>query len=281
MKIIKKKIYIFGYSGYIGSYLLKYLDNENYQTIGIKIPRPDTKNLYEYYCGFIIKFLAENENIFCIINCAGSINCQTKEDFFFNSKFDVIFQNILKTKKNVIKYLSFNSTKTFSNSLDNYAISKKELDKNLGNESFFYSLYIDLVFDNKSPHFKNIYDKLKNIKIKYLPVFKPGKIFFPINLELLSKSIMEIIINDYKIKKFIIIGDKKTTFYDLITHVNSVTKINKKILAIPSKLINLFPLFIKKILLKSKSLQQYDDYDWINNINKQKYLIRKINNKFS
>jgi hypothetical protein len=92
---------------------------------------------------------------------------------------------------------------------------------------------------------------------------------------------MEIIINDYKIKKFIIIGDKKTTFYDLITHVNSVTKINKKILAIPSKLINLFPLFIKKILLKSKSLQQYDDYDWINNINKQKYLIRKINNKFS
>lgn len=281
MKIIKKKIYIFGYSGYIGSYLLKYLDNENYQTIGIKIPRPDTKNLYEYYCGFIIRFLAENENIFCIINCAGSINCQTKEDFFFNSKFDVIFQNILKTKKNVIKYLSFNSTKTFSNSLDNYALSKKELDKNLGNESFFYSLYIDLVFDNKSPHFKTIYDKLKNIKIKYLPIFKTGKIFFPINLELLSKSIMEIIINDYKIKKFIIIGDKKTTFYDLITHVNSVTKINKKILAIPSKLINLFPLFIKKILLRSKSLQQYDDYDWINNINKQKYLIRKINNKFS
>ena len=204
-----------------------------------------------------------------------------KKIFFFNSKFDVIFQNILKEKKIIIKYLSFNSTKTFSNSLDNYAISKKKLDKNLGDENFIHSLYVDLVFDNKSPHFKTIYDKLKNIKIKYLPIFKPGKIFFPINLKLLSKSIMEIITNDYKIKKFIIVGDKKTTFYDLITYVNSVTKINKKILAIPSRLINLCPLFIKKILLKSKSLQQYDDYDWINNINKQKFLIRKTNNKFS
>ena len=96
----------------------------------------------------------------------------------------------------------------------------------------------------------------------------------------LGDSIKEIINNDYKIKKFIIIGDEKMNFCNLIKHVNSVTNLNKKILYISSKMINYFPKFIKKILLKSKSLQQYDDYNWLSNINKNEFLIRKPNNKF-
>ena len=103
----------------------------------------------------------ENNDIFCVINSAGSINCETKEDFFFNSKFDVIFQNIINERKINVKYLSFNSTKIFSNSLDNYALSKKELDNNFENKKMFYSLYIDLVFEDNSQHFKTIFAKTR------------------------------------------------------------------------------------------------------------------------
>ncbi len=277
---MKKKIFIFGYTGYIGSYLLGYLKNENFETHGIRISRPNDENLYDYYSDFINKFLSENDDIFCIINSAGSINCLTKEDYFFNAKFDVIFQKILKEKKINIKYLSFNSTKVFTNGLDNYTLSKRDLSKNFINHDMCYSLYIDLVFDDVSPHFKTIQDKIKSIKINLLPVFNPGKNFYPINLNSLGNTIKQIINNNYEIKKFIIIGDKKINFCDLIKHVNSVTNLNKKILYISSKLINYFPKFIKKILLKSKSLQQYDDYNWLKNINANEFLIRKMNNKF-
>ena len=59
-----------------------------------------------------------------------------------------------------------------------------------------------------------------------------------------------------------------------------MSNINRKILYIPSKLINYFPLFIKKILLKSKSFQQYENHDWLKDIDTKKFLIRKQNNKF-
>ena len=277
---MKKKIFVFGHTGYIGSYLLKHLNNEDFVTCGSKIPRPDNVSLYNFYYQFISKFLSKNNDIFCIINSAGSINCQTKEDYFFNSHFDVIFQDVINEKKINIKYLSFNSTKIFSAALDNYALSKRDLDKNLKNNDMFYSLYIDLVFDDNSPHFKTVQEKIKDIKINIIPVFNPGKNFYPINLYSLGNSIKQIISGNYKIKKFIIIGDKKINFCNLIKHVNEVSRLNKKIFYIPSKIINIFPSFLKKIFQKSITFQQYDDYDWLKTINYDEFLIRKSNNKF-
>ena len=277
---MKKKIFIFGHTGYIGSYLLKYLNNEEFETFGSKIPRPDNEDLYSFYHHFINDFLKQNDDIFCLINSAGSIDCKTKEDHFFNSKFDVIFQKIINEKKINTKYLIFNSTKIFSSALDNYACSKKELDKNLTNNDMFYNLYIDLVFDNNSPHFKTIQKKIESIKINFIPVFNPGKNFYPINLNSLGSSIKQIINGNYRVRKFIIIGDKKMNFCNLIEYVNNVSNLKKKIFHIPSKVINLFPNFIKKIMLKSKTFQQYEDDDWLKKINYNEFLIRKSNNEF-
>ena len=277
---MKKKIFIFGHTGYIGSYLLKNLNNEEFETYGRKIPRPDNVNLYDFYYQFINDFFNENNNIFCLINSAGNIDCKTKEDYFFNSNFDVIFQRVINEKKINAKYLSLNSTKIFSNSIDKYALSKKELDTNLIDNDNFYRLYIDLVFDDDSPHFKKIQEKIRNIKIGFIPVFNPGKNFYPINLHSLSTSIKKIINGNYNIRKFILIGDKKMNFCNLIEYVNVVSNIRKKIFYIPSKLVKRLPNFIKKILLKSKMFQQYDDDDWLKRINYKEFLIRKSNNEF-
>ena len=171
---MKRKIFIFGHSGYIGSYLLKFLDNKDYDVFGYKIPRPDGNDLDNFYKNFIENFLSTNKNIFCIINSAGSINCETKEEYFFNSRFDVIFQKLITEKKLNLKYLSFNSTKVFTNSLDNYALSKKELNNHFDKRNQFYTLYIDLVFQENSPHFKTIKNKIENMKLFFIPVFFPG-----------------------------------------------------------------------------------------------------------
>ena len=77
---MKKKIFIFGHTGYLGSYLLKHLSNDSFVTFGCKIPRPDNINLYDFYFQFINNFLSENNDVFCLINSAGSIDCQTQEE---------------------------------------------------------------------------------------------------------------------------------------------------------------------------------------------------------
>ena len=136
-------------------------------------------------------------------------------------------------------------------------------------------MYIDLVFDNDSPHFKTIKEKIKSIKINIIPAFKPGKNFYPINLDSLCIMIKKIIKGNYKIRKFIIIGDRKMNFCNLIEYVNETSNLKKKIFYISSKLINKFPNFIKKILLKSKTFQQYDDDDWLKRINSEEFLKSK------
>jgi hypothetical protein len=73
-----------------------------------------------------------------------------------NSNFDVIFQKILKKKENKIKYISLNSTKVFTNNLDDYAVSKRLLHKNFICSKYFKSIYIDLIFDRNSQHFIKI-----------------------------------------------------------------------------------------------------------------------------
>lgn len=277
---MKKKIIIFGYTGYIGSYLFNHLNDNEFETVGLKIPRPNMDDLNIFYKNFINKFLEFNNNIFCIINAAGSINCINKNDYFFNSKFDVIFQNLIIEKKISLKYLSFNSTKVFTNSLDDYALSKKDLYYSYINKDKFYTLFIDLVYENNSPHYNTIKNIIKSIKLFFIPVFFPGKVFYPIDLKSLTKTIKEIISKNFRINKFIIIGDKKIYFNELIIHVNKVSNLNKKIVNIPSKLINYFPSFIKRILLKSKPFQQYDNHDWLTKLDTSKFLVRKPNNKF-
>ena len=69
-------------------------------------------------------------------------------------------------------------------------------------------------------------------------------------------------------------------FCNLIEYVNETSNLKKKIFYISSKLINKFPNFIKKILLKSKTFQQYDDDDWLKRINSEEFLIRKPDNEF-
>jgi hypothetical protein len=207
------KICVIGSSGFIGSHLVAYLKSKKIKIISEVVPRPKyEKKIEDFYNKYISKILKKNSKIDIFINCAGSISCVKSEDFYFNSNFDVIFQKNLQKKENKIKYISLNSTKVFTNNLDNYAVSKRLLDKNFICSKYFKSIYIDLIFDRNSQHFIKILKIIKKFLFFPIPVFFPGKIFYPINCNKLVKKIYEISVSNEKFNKYLILGKKNFIF---------------------------------------------------------------------
>ena len=274
---MKKKIIILGHKGFIGARLFKEFKKKKFDVIGIKIPRPNyTEDIKKFYIDYINKILIENNNVNYVINCAGSISCKTNSDFFFNSEFDIIFQNIVLKKKMSIKYLTLNSTKVFTNCLDKYTLSKKELNKNYLSKNNFYILYLDLIFQKDSIHYKKIFDLLKKWSYFKIPIFYPGKLFYPIDLNNLCKEIFNITTIKQNKNKIIILGDKKFTFYEIIVYVKKKSFLQNKFRLLKSKYFNSMPNFVKNIFYRSKFLQMMDDKNWLNYINQEKFLLKKI-----
>ena len=274
---MKKKIIIFGHKGYIGSHLLEVLKKKKLNTVGLTIPRPRELDDFEnFYIKYINKILLNHSDIYSIINCSGSVNCSSKKDFFFNSKFDLIFQKIVFKKKLSFKYLILNSTKVFTDCQDDYTLSKKELDKKLVSKNNFYSLYLDLIFQKGSSHYNKIYDILKKYSNLKIPIFFPGKYFYPVDLKNLTEEIYNITINKTKKNRIIIIGNKKYSFYEIINYVKRNSSLKNKFFRLKSAYFNYIPSFFKSFIYRSKFLQMIDDKNWISKVNKKNILLKKL-----
>lgn len=272
------KICIIGSKGFIGKELRKNLKLQKINFIEINLPRPDDdKRLASYYINLISKILTQIKNCTVIINCAGSINCKKKHDFFFNSNFDVLFQNYLVKKKLKIKYISINSTKIFGPWKDLYSISKKKLHNNFKNSKLFISIYPDLIIDTKSNTYKKIKIVLKKIKTIPLPIFNPGKTFYPLDNKSFVQNLIKIALYKNKKFKYIIMGKKKISFYQLISKINKKEKLNRYIKSINKKWFKYLPLKLLKLLYQNNILQNFDDIDYIKEQMKNEFSIIKCN----
>ena len=113
-------VIISGYSGFVGSHLLKVLKKKNSV---LKLNLRKFKNLEKKK---IIDFLNKNfKKNTILINCASSLNPKTKQDFFLNSKLPEIFFDF--TKKNNLKFIHISTINTLiKERQDDYTISKKK-----------------------------------------------------------------------------------------------------------------------------------------------------------
>ena len=111
-------VIISGYSGFLGSHLIKVLKKKNSV---VKLNLRKFKYLEKQK---IINFLNKNckkETI--LINCASSLKPKTKQDFFLNSKLPEIFCNF--TKKNNLKFMHISTINTLiKERRDDYTVSK-------------------------------------------------------------------------------------------------------------------------------------------------------------
>ncbi len=268
----QKLFCITGFSGYLGSELIKLFEEKKIKFIKFKIPRPTKtdRNLKSFYSRHINEFLILNRHIDTVINCAASLKPKNHKEYYFNSCFPILFQEALFKLNEHSAFINVSSTRIFKNSMDTYSLSKKESEKIMFSKGKVILIYPDIILDKT----KGAYNDLENIlsnKIPFVPVFNPGNYFYPINCSSLAEKILMISLDKIENKKKIIIcGNKKISFYEIVDEINNKNK-KKIIVSIPSKYLKLFPSFVKNFFYKSYYLQKFEDSNFLNHIDKNDY----------
>ena len=230
----QKLFCITGFSGYLGSELIKLFEEKKIKFIKFKIPRPTKtdRNLKSFYSRHINEFLILNRHIDTVINCAASLKPKNHKEYYFNSCFPILFQEALFKLNEHSAFINVSSTRIFKNSMDTYSLSKKESEKIMFSKGKVILIYPDIILDKT----KGAYNDLENIlsnKIPFVPVFNPGNYFYPINCSSLAEKILMISLDKIENKKKIIIcGNKKISFYEIVDEINNKNK-KKIILSIP------------------------------------------------
>ena len=122
------KICIIGYSGFLGSYILKKL-SKKFFIIKINLremPEFDDKN----FKNFLNKFNKSN----IIINCAAALKPRSKRDFFINQDFPKTLSLHMKKRKKKFLFIHMSTINVLiKDRKDSYTISKRIAEKKLLN----------------------------------------------------------------------------------------------------------------------------------------------------
>ena len=269
------KIFITGYSGFLGNYLCNDL-RSNFDIIKVdlrEIPQNDS-NLFQL---FLDKFLDED----IIINCAASIKPKTKNDIFINENFPITLFKHLKSKGKNPFFIHISSINVLiDDRKDFYSVTKKNAEKKLENENIII-IRLPLVYQKidgliqANGNFKLIH---RYFDLNFLPIFPmifPGHVHYPIEISKVSRFIKEIITRKEN-GRFIynIAGADKKSLWDLIEEI--AFKKKKKLIKINFLICKKFlPKFIRNILIKNSSiLQQLVVIDHTNYKEKKNYLVK-------
>ena len=118
------KICIIGYSGFLGSYILKKL-SKKFFIIKINLremPEFDDKN----FKNFLNKFNKSN----IIINCAAALKPRSKRDFFINQDFPKTLSLHMKKRKKKFLFIHMSTINVLiKDRKDSYTISKRIAEK--------------------------------------------------------------------------------------------------------------------------------------------------------
>jgi len=248
------KVSIIGFSGFLGSELVKYLKKDKKIEL-VKINSREFSIRKINY--FLLKKIFQSD---IIINCAASLNPKNKNDIFINKNFPAMlcsYNNFFK--KRIIQISTVNVS--IRDRMDLYSLSKRDGEyKILKNENITI-IRIPFLFKKK----QGFYLPLGNIKIffKYLnisflpfyPMIYPGHIYKPIEINKVLFFIKNIIFLK-KIKKiYNIQGPNTQSLYDIFNKV--ALQFNKKTIKININFLNnCLPLFIKNFFKKKNNFLQ-------------------------
>ncbi|KYW91490.1 complex I NDUFA9 subunit family protein [Ehrlichia ruminantium] len=260
-----RRIIIFGGSGFIGKYLVRYFSNAGYI---IKVfTRCPEKAKQLRLCGLLgqIEIVSGDINnnkelvehisgCYCVINLIGTLY-NTKKTTFYNVHAHVA-ENIAKIAKqlNVELMVHFSAMGIDNICNSDYAKSKL-IGERLVKESFPDAVIVrpNLVFGPEDKFF-NKFARLLMI-LPFLPVVGGGKfVFQPVYVDDVAKLVFHII--DYRIKDklYNVCGPSTYSFKELLNLILSITHRKSKLFNIPFCLASIlaFVFEIKMISIFSK-----------------------------
>lgn len=251
------KIYITGYSGFVGSYLFKKLSKKNtVKKVNLrKIPILDSNN-YERY-------LNEFNKADVIINLAASLNPKTKHDFFINQDFPEIIEKYMKNRKKKILIIHISTINVLNKYiLDPYTVSKRVAEKKL-KRSRCLILRLPLIVNKTKRHYINggqLKFFFNYLNFKFLPIYPmvyPGTKFSPILLKDLLNFISKLVTQKKITKKiYNLSGDKNLTMWNLFEEIAKIK--GKRIFKVKIKFLNIIlPNYFKKFLQRTPSLLKH------------------------
>jgi nucleoside-diphosphate-sugar epimerase len=250
------KIFITGYSGFVGSVITKNLSKK------YLIEKVNLRNLPDIESNLFNQFLDKFLDADVIINCAASLKPKTKKDIFLNEKFPIILVNHLKNIKKKIFFIHISSINILVDERkDFYTLTKRNAEKFLEKENVTI-IRLPLIYEkNKNiiqptGSFKQVDDYLK---FKFLPIYPmifPGHIHYPAEVNKVSDFVEKIILNENrKPTIYNIAGDKKKTLWNLFEEM--ANQRNKKTLKINFNIFNrIAPKILKGYLSKNSSVLQ-------------------------
>ena len=248
------KISIIGYSGFLGSELIKYLGSDK----RIQIFKVNSRILSSTRTDYsLIKKIFQSD---LVINCAASLSPKNKSDIFINSHFPELLCSYNKIfKKRIIHISTINVL--IKDRMDLYSISKKNGEKKILNKENVTILRLPLLFKKEEGHYLplgNIKFFFKYLNMNFLPFYPmiyPGHFYKPIEIIKVLIFIKNIIFLKKNKKIYNLQGSDIKSLFDIFNEV--ALQQDKK--AIKINLIsfnNYLPFFIKKFLKKKNGFLQ-------------------------
>lgn len=257
---MKKKVVVFGGSGFIGSRLTKFLLNKNYKVLVIcrnkdkafqrlgKHKNFQTKSIDIFNESSIKKLIKEHD---IVVNLIGKLFETQKGDF---KKFHYLFPDLLSKNvprsKHLIHISALGIEKSAKTSL--YASTKLAGQKAVITNSKNYHILKPSIVFGEEDNFFNQFAKMAK-RSPFLPLIGGGKTkFAPIYIEDLVKSIIFLIEHNrkYKNRIFEAYGPKKLSFKQLLQFVVKIIHKNRFLLPLPfafakflATLMNLFKVY--------------------------------------
>jgi len=251
---MNKNILITGINGFIGSNLANFLYSRGFNIYGYSKNnlREDIKKTTISFKRFSLenKNIEVFDNIDIIIHCAYDI--RSKKLLKTNIEGTI---NLYKKYKeqNLKKFIFISSYSAKSNSKSNYALIKYKLEQYFIKQNEII-IRPGLVIGNGGI-FMKIIDVVK--KYPLIPLINGGKNKIPIiSIDLLVKSILNLIYKDYDFNIFNIYQNELITYNELIKEMIKVLRIKKILINIP-----LTPLLLLFRILQFLKINLKIDYN--------------------
>ncbi len=252
------KIYLTGYSGFIGSSIYKTL-SAKYEIVKINLRKIDFQNTRDL--NNCLNLFNESN---VVINCAASLKPKSKNDFFLNEQFPIILYEHLKNINNntILIHLSTINV-LIDQRKDLYTISKKRAEENLENANCNI-IRLPLIYKEENGMITkdgnlSLFFQYLDYKLPFYPMIFPGHKYEALKINKLINFLEKNFLENNNPNKYLnISGENKINLWDIFEKI--AKQKNKKIIKI--KISKFIPKIVKNILSKRNNfLQQLVEID--------------------